>query len=110
MTDAGPLLSRLHALTRADCTTRNRAKAQRLAASYDELEDRIGELEQQEELASIRPDLDGHEIMKLLGIDPGPAVGKAYKYLLDLRLEHGPLDHDRAVEELLEWAKESGLG
>ncbi len=109
VTDAGPLLSRLHALTRADCTTRNRAKAQRLAASYDELEDRIAELAEQEELASIRPDLDGHEIMKLLGIGPGPAVGKAYKYLLELRLEHGPLDHDRAVEELLGWAKESGL-
>ena len=105
VTDAGPLLSRLHALTRADCTTRNRAKAQRLAASYDELEDRIGELEQQEELAKIRPDLDGHEIMQMLGIGPGPAVGKAYKHLLDLRLDHGPLDHDRAVEELLRWAR-----
>jgi poly(A) polymerase len=106
--DAGPLLSRLHALTRADCTTRNRAKAQRLAASYDELEDRIGELAEQEELAKIRPDLDGHEIMKLLGIGPGPAVGRAYKHLLDLRLDHGPLDHDRAVEELLRWAKGRG--
>jgi poly(A) polymerase len=110
VTDAGPLLSRLHALTRADCTTRNRAKAQRLAASYDELEDRIGELAEQEELARIRPDLDGHEIMQLLGIGPGPAVGRAYKFLLDLRLEHGPLDHDRAVEELLRWAKDSGVG
>jgi poly(A) polymerase len=110
VTDAGPLLTRLHALTRADCTTRNRAKAQRLAASYDELEERIGELEQQEELAKIRPDLDGHEIMKLLGIGPGPAVGKAYKHLLDLRLDRGPLSHEEAVQELLEWAKESGLG
>jgi poly(A) polymerase len=109
VTDAGPLLSRLHALTRADCTTRNRAKAQRLAASYDELEERIGELAEQEELARIRPDLDGHEIMQILGIGPGPAVGKAYKYLLDLRLEHGPLDHDRAVEELLRWAAEAGV-
>ncbi len=110
VTDAGPMLARLHALTRADCTTRNRAKAQRLAASYDELEERISELEEREELAKIRPDLDGHEIMKLLGIGPGPAVGRAYKHLLDLRLEHGPLDHDRAVEELLRWAKDSGLG
>src|SRR5712691_54467 len=109
VTDAGPMLARLHALTRADCTTRNRAKAQRLAASYDELEERISELEEREELAKIRPDLDGHEIMKLLGIGPGPAVGRAYKHLLDLRLEHGPLDHDRAVEELLRWAKDSGL-
>jgi poly(A) polymerase len=109
VTDAGPLLSRLHALTRADCTTRNRAKAQRLAASYDELEDRITELGEQEELARIRPDLDGHEIMKLLGIGPGPAVGRAYKYLLELRLDQGPLDHDRAVQELLRWADESGI-
>ena len=108
VTDAGPMLSRLHALTRADCTTRNRAKAQRLAASYDELEDRIGELSEQEELAKIRPDLDGHEIMQILGIGPGPAVGRAYKHLLDLRLDHGPLDHDRAVEELLRWAEGRG--
>jgi poly(A) polymerase len=110
VTDAGPMLSRLHALTRADCTTRNRAKAQRLAASYDELENRIGELAEQEELARIRPDLDGHEIMQILGIGPGPAVGRAYKHLLDLRLDHGPLDHDRAIQELLRWAKESGIG
>ncbi len=109
VTDAGTLLPRLHALTRADCTTRNAAKARRLAASYDELEDRIAELAEQEELASIRPDLDGHEIMQLLKIKPGPAVGKAYKYLLELRMERGPLDHDTAVQELLRWAAESGI-
>jgi poly(A) polymerase len=109
VTDAGPLLSRLHGLTRADCTTRNRAKAQRLATSYDELEDRISELAEQEELASIRPDLDGHEIMQLLGIGPGPAVGRAYKYLLELRLDRGPLSHEEAVEELLRWAAERGV-
>ena len=105
VTDAGPLLTRLHALTRADCTTRNRAKAQRLARSYDELEDRISELAEQEELAAIRPDLDGHEIMGLLDIPPGPLVGKAYQYLLELRLERGPLGHDEAVQELLRWAE-----
>ncbi len=108
VTDAGPLLPRLHALTRADCTTRNQAKAQRLARSYDALERRIAELEKQEELAAIRPDLDGKEIMSLLGIPQGPLVGHAYRYLLDLRMEHGPLGRDRAIQELLLWARESG--
>jgi poly(A) polymerase len=109
VTDAGPMLTRLHALTRADCTTRNKAKAQRLAASYDALEERIAELAQAEELASIRPDLDGNEIMALLGIKPGPLVGKAYAFLLELRMERGPLGHDEAASELLRWARESGL-
>ncbi|HEX9064854.1 MAG TPA: CCA tRNA nucleotidyltransferase [Streptosporangiaceae bacterium] len=109
VTDAGPMLSRLHALTRADCTTRNRAKAQRLARSYDALEQRIADLEKQEELAAIRPDLDGNEIMGVLGIKPGPVVGQAYQHLLDLRMEHGPLTREQAVQELLRWARESGL-
>ncbi len=111
VTDAGPLLTRLHALTRADCTTRNRAKAARLARSYDDLERRIAELAEQEELASIRPDLDGHEIMALLGIPQGPLVGKAYAFLRELRLEYGPLGRERAIQELLHWAEgEEGLG
>ena len=110
VTDAGPLLSRLHALTRADSTTRNQAKAQRLAASYDALERRIGELAKQEELAAIRPDLDGNEIMELLGIRPGPLVGRAYAHLLELRMEHGPLGRERAVQELLRWAAAAGIG
>ena len=109
VTDAGPLLSRLHALTRADCTTRNKAKAQRLARSYDALEQRIARLEEQEELARIRPDLDGNEIMALLGITPGPLVGRAYAHLLELRMEHGPLGRDRAVQELRRWARDAGL-
>ncbi len=109
VTDAGPMLARLHALTRADCTTRNRAKADRLSRSYDTLERRITELEAQEELARIRPDLDGHQIMALLGIPPGPDVGRAHTYLLELRMEHGPLGHDRAVHELLRWADAAGL-
>jgi poly(A) polymerase len=109
VTDAGPLLPRLHALTRADCTTRNQAKAQRLSRAYDDLEARIAELADQEELAAIRPDLNGDEIMAQLGIRPGPLVGKAYRFLLELRLEHGPLGHDRAVQELLGWAEGEGL-
>jgi poly(A) polymerase len=107
--DTGPLLSRLHVLTRADCTTRNARKAARLARAYDNLERRIAELGEQEELDKIRPDLDGNEIMRLLGIPPGPAVGKAYRYLLDLRMEHGPLGHDRAAQELRGWAEAEGL-
>ena len=108
--DAGPLLSRLHALTRADCTTRNQAKAQRLARAYDSLEQRIAELAEQEELDSIRADLDGHAIMRILGISPGPLVGKARTHLLELRLEYGPLGEERATHELLAWAADEGLG
>ncbi len=107
--DAGPLLSRLHALTRADCTTRNQAKAQRLARAYDSLEERIAELAKREELESIRADLDGHAIMRILGIPPGPLVGKAQTHLLELRLEHGPLGEEKATQELLAWAAEEGL-
>lgn len=109
VTDAGPLLTRLHALTRADCTTRNKAKALRLEHAYDDLEDRIAELAEQEELSKIRPDLDGTEIMRILGLRPGPLVGEAYRYLLELRMEHGPLGRDRAVQELLGWAASAGL-
>jgi poly(A) polymerase len=109
VTDAGPLLPRLHALTRADCTTRNQAKAQRLARAYDSLEERIAALAEREELAAIRPDLDGNQIMAILGVRPGPLVGRAYEHLLELRLEHGPLGHDRAVQELLDWAEAAGV-
>jgi poly(A) polymerase len=109
VTDAGPLLSRLHALTRADCTTRNQAKAQRLARAYDSLEERIAQLAEREELAAIRPDLDGDDIMAILRIPPGPLVGRARAHLLELRLEHGPLGRERATHELLGWAAEVGV-
>ena len=109
VTDAGPLLTRLHALTRADCTTRNKAKALRLAQAYDGLEARIAELSEREKLDSLRPDLDGNEIMAILGIPPGPLVGQAYKYLLELRIEAGPLSRDQAVQELLTWAASEGI-
>lgn len=101
--DAGPLLERLHKLTRSDCTTRNKRKAAALSRAYDGLEERIARLQQQERLDAIRPDLDGNEIMKILGIGPGPQVGKAYKHLLELRLEHGPMGQDAAVAALQEW-------
>jgi poly(A) polymerase len=101
--DAGDLLTHLHVLTRADCTTRNRKKAETLAAHYDGLENRIAQLMEEEELLKIRPDLDGHAIMKLLDIPAGPLVGKAYEFLLELRLEHGPLGQERAEAELRQW-------
>ncbi|HEV7206976.1 MAG TPA: CCA tRNA nucleotidyltransferase [Jatrophihabitans sp.] len=101
--DAGPLLPRLHKLVRSDCTTRNQRKAAALAGAYDTLEQRIAALKEQEELEAIRPDLDGNEIMTILDIPPSRLVGAAYKHLLALRMEHGPLGHDRAVEELRSW-------
>ncbi len=107
--DAGPLLTRLHALTRADCTTRNSRKAARLAAAYDALEDRIELLREQEELDKIRPELDGVEIMALLGLRQGPLVGKAWNYLLELRLEEGELGRERVTGELLRWAEREGI-
>jgi poly(A) polymerase len=101
--DAGPLLNRLHKLTRADSTTRNRRRAIALQRSYDSLEKRIAELAEQEELASVRPDLDGRAIMAILGIPPGPVVGEAYQFLLDLRLDRGPLSAEQAEEALRAW-------
>ncbi len=101
--DAGDLLERLHRLTRADCTTRNRRKAQRLARAYDDLESRIERLAREEELASLRPELDGGQIMAALGIRPGPQVGEAYRFLMDLRLERGPIGEEAAREALLAW-------
>ncbi|MGH3383039.1 MAG: CCA tRNA nucleotidyltransferase [Nocardioidaceae bacterium] len=101
--DAGDQLERLHVLTRADCTTRNQRKADRLRRSYDSLEQEIARLAKEEQLDAMRPDLDGRQIMEILGIDPGPTVGKAYTFLLELRIEHGPLGADRAREELLRW-------
>jgi poly(A) polymerase len=101
--DAGDQLERLHVLTRADCTTRNQRKAERLRRSYDELEERIRRLSEEEELAAIRPALDGTQIMQTLDIPPGPAVGRAYRFLLDLRLDQGPMSEDAARAALLDW-------
>jgi len=103
--DAEELLIHLHLLTRADCTTRNQKKAEGLAKTYDQLEERIALLMEQEELDKIRPDLSGEQIMEILSIKPSPAVGKAYDFLLELRLEHGPLGEEKAKAELLNWWK-----
>jgi poly(A) polymerase len=107
VTDAGPLLERLHKLVRSDCTTRNRRRAAALQRSYDSLEERIARLREQEALDAIRPDLDGNEIMRLLDLPPGPMVGKAYKHLLALRMERGPMSREEAEAELRTWAAEN---
>ena len=107
--DAGPLLTRLNALTRADCTTRNKGKANRLARAYDDLEQRIERLSEEEELARLRPELDGNEIMQILGIPRGPLVGQAYAFLLELRIERGLIGKEQAAQELLRWAEGEGL-
>jgi poly(A) polymerase len=101
--DAGDQLDRLHVLTRADCTTRNRRKADRLRRTYDELETRISELAEQEELQAIRPDLDGNQIMTLLGIGPGREVGEAYRFLLEHRIDNGPMTPEEAEAALRGW-------
>jgi poly(A) polymerase len=108
VTDAGDLLPRLHTLTRSDCTTRNRRKAAQLAADYDALEQRIARLQEEEDLARVRPDLDGNAIMQLLGLPPGPVIGQAWRYLKELRLDRGPLTHDEAEAELFKWARDQG--
>ncbi|WP_347757618.1 CCA tRNA nucleotidyltransferase [Agrococcus sp. ProA11] len=101
--DAGPQLERLHILTRSDVTTRNRRKAERLEFAYDDLEQRIAELREQEEMDAVRPDLDGEQIMAILGIRPGREVGEAYRMLLEQRLEHGPLGAEHAETVLRDW-------
>ena len=108
--DAGHLLDRLHRLTRSDCTTRNAAKARALATAYDALEHRIAALAEAEELDRLRPALDGNEIMAALGVGPGPIVGRAWKHLLELRIEQGPMSTDEALTELRRWAADQGIG
>ena len=105
--DAGSELERLHIITRADVTTRNRRKAERLAFAYDDIERRISELREQEELEAVRPELDGQEIMQVLGIKPGRDVGRAYAFLLELRLDEGPIGKEAATERLLAWWKDA---
>ncbi|MCB0906600.1 MAG: CCA tRNA nucleotidyltransferase [Nocardioidaceae bacterium] len=104
--DAGDQLEHLHVLTRADSTTRNRRKAERLQRTYDEIEARIARLSEQEELDALRPALDGNEIMEILAIPPGRRVGEAYRHLLDLRMDRGPMERDEAIAALMVWAAE----
>ena len=106
VTDAGELLPRLNKLVRADCTTRNPRKAARLQRTYNNLEERIAELAAKEDLARVRPDLDGNQIMQILDLKPGPDVGRAWKFMKDLRLERGELEHDEAVAALKAWWEE----
>jgi len=103
ITDAGPLLPRLHRLTRSDCTTRNVRKARNLSRVYDDLETRIARLLEQEQLDAVRPELDGNEIAEILGIAPGPVLGRAYKHLLAVRMDQGPIGREAAVEALRAW-------
>lgn len=103
VTDAGPLLDRLHKLVRADCTTRNKRRARRLQENYDDLERRIVEIAAAEDLQRVRPDLDGNAIMALLDIPAGPLVGQAWKHLKEVRLDRGPLERDEAEAELRRW-------
>jgi poly(A) polymerase len=107
--DAGPLLDELNHLVRCDCTTRNQAKARALSRRMDELEERIAELAEREELASIRPPIDGHRVMELLGVPPGRVVGEALDMLLEARLDEGPMSDEEAEGRLLAWAAERGL-
>jgi poly(A) polymerase len=109
VTDAGDLLPQLHRLTRSDCTTRNRRKASQLAADYDALEERIARIAAEEDLARVRPDLDGNAIMELLDVPPGPVVGRAWQHLKELRLDRGPLSREEAEAELFRWARAQGI-
>jgi poly(A) polymerase len=108
--DAGPLLDRLNQLTRADCTTQNPLKAKKLEALQDDLEDRIARLAEEENLEAMRPPLDGRQVMERLGVGPGPVVGRALQYLMEVRLERGPIEEDEALRLLEEWAASEGLG
>jgi poly(A) polymerase len=107
--DAGPLLDRLNQLTRADCTTQNPFKAKKLQALQDDLEERIARLAEQENLDAMRPTLDGRQVMERLGLEPGPVVGEALAYLMDVRMERGEISEDEGYELLDAWAKERGL-
>ena len=103
--DAGPLLARLNELTRCDCTTRNPRRAAELAARMDDLESRLAELREKEELAALRPELDGREVMDLLGLEPSPAVGQAMAFLMEIRLNEGLIGKEEVQKRLLEWAR-----
>jgi poly(A) polymerase len=101
--DAGPLLNELNVLTRCDCTTRNERKALMLSQRMDELEARIAELAKHEELAALRPELDGAQVMEMLSIGAGRQVGDALKFLMEIRLEEGLLGDVEIRHRLKQW-------
>jgi poly(A) polymerase len=107
--DAGPLLDKLNQLTRADCTTRDPKRAERFATLQDELEDRIARLAEQENIEAMRPSLDGRQVMERLGLEPGPLVGEALAFLMEIRMDRGELREDEAYGLLEDWAKEHGI-
>jgi poly(A) polymerase len=107
--DAGPLLDKLNQLTRADCTTRDPRRAERFGKLQDELEERIARLAEQENLDAMRPPLDGRQVMERLGLEPGPLVGEALAFLMEVRMERGEIPDEEAYELLDGWAKERGL-
>jgi poly(A) polymerase len=107
--DAGPLLDKLNQLTRADVTTRNPERAKAFRALQDELEERIARLAEEENLDALRPPLDGNQVMEHLGLQPGPVVGEALSYLMELRMDRGPIDEEEAFALLDAWARERGL-
>jgi poly(A) polymerase len=102
--DAGPLLDRLNTLVRCDVTTRNQKRARTISNRIDQLEQRIAELREQEELDAMKPPIDGHRVMEFLGIGPGPRVGEAMAMLLEHRLDHGPYSEEEALDLLRSWA------
>jgi poly(A) polymerase len=108
--DGGPLLDKLNLLTRADCTTRDPKRAERFARLQDELEERIARLAEQENLDAMRPQLDGRQVMERLGLEPGPSVGEALAYLMEIRMERGEILEEEAYRLLDEWARERGIG
>jgi poly(A) polymerase len=108
--DAGPLLDKLNQLTRADVTTRNEKKAEHFRALQDDLEERIASLAEEENLDALRPPLDGRQVMDRLGVPPGPVVGEALAYLMELRMDRGPIPEDEAYELLDAWWKAQGVG
>jgi poly(A) polymerase len=107
--DAGPLLDKLNQLTRADCTTRDPKRAERFGQLQDDLEERIARLAEQENLDAMRPTLDGRQVMERLGLEPGPIVGEALAYLMEMRIERGEISEEEGYELLDAWAKERGL-
>lgn len=107
--DAGPLLERLNTLVRCDVTTASPKRERAILRRIDELEERIAALREQEELDAMRPPIDGHRVMRFLGVGPGPVVGRAMRMLLEHRIDEGPYTEDEALDLLRDWAEAEGI-